>query len=119
VDDVNNAFTASSTTGTIGDFAINASGAWTFTANSTHDDLDETQSVTETFNVTSVDGTPSTVQITINGTNDAATVSSANETLTETDAILSTGGTLTSSDVDDVNNAFTASPEHRRYLNEQ
>ena len=41
----------------------------------------------ETFNVTSVDGTPSTVQITINGTNDAASVSSASETLTETDAI--------------------------------
>ena len=74
--------------GTYGDFTIDAGGNWTFTANSTFDSLDETQSISETFNVTSVDGTPSTVQITINGTNDAATVSSASDTLTETDAIL-------------------------------
>ena len=110
VDDVDDAFTPLTTVGTIGTFSIDAVGAWTFTANSTFDSLDETQSVNETFNVTTVDGTPSTVAITINGTNDTATVSSASETLTETDAILSTSGTLTSTDVDDVDDAFTRSP---------
>ena len=63
----------SSITGTIGNFSIDAAGNWTFTANSAFDSLNVGDSVNETFNVTSVDGTPSTVQITINGTNDAAT----------------------------------------------
>ena len=108
VDNVDNAFTATTVTGTIGDFSINAAGNWTFTANSAFDNLNVGDSVNETFNVTSVDGTPSTVQITINGTNDAATVSSDSQTLTETDAAVSTSGTLTSTDVDNLDNTFTA-----------
>ena len=64
--------------------------------------------VTETFNVTTVDGDASTVLITINGSNDAATVSSASVGLTETDAPVSTSGTLTSSDVDNPDDTFTA-----------
>jgi len=107
VDNVDNAFTATAVTGTIGDFSIDSNGNWTFTANSAFDSLNVGDSVNETFNVTSVDGTPSTVQITINGTNDTATVSSASETLTETDAAVSTSGTLTSTDVDNTDNAFT------------
>ena len=95
VDNPDNTFTPSSTTGTIGDFAIDAAGAWTFTANSAFDHLNTADSVTETYNVTSVDGTPSTVTITITGTNDAAVVSSASVTLAETNAALTTGGTLT------------------------
>ena len=74
VDDVDNAFTPTTVVGTIGTFSIDAAGTWAFTANSTFDNLDETQSVNETFNVTTLDGTPSTVQITINGTNDAPTI---------------------------------------------
>ena len=35
VDDVDNAFTADTVTGTYGDFTIDAGGNWTFTANST------------------------------------------------------------------------------------
>ncbi len=77
VDNPNNTFTASATVGVIGNFSIDAAGAWSFTANSAFDNLNTTDSVTETYNVTSVDGTPSTVKITITGTNDAATVSSA------------------------------------------
>ena len=88
-DNPDNTFTPSSTTGTIGDFSIDAAGNWTFTANSAFDNLNVGDSVNETFNVTSVDGTPSTVQITINGTNDAATVSSDSQTLAETDVPVS------------------------------
>ena len=44
----------------------------------------------------------------INGTNDAATVSSASDALTETDAALSTSGTLTATDPDNPDNSFTA-----------
>jgi VCBS repeat-containing protein len=109
VDNTDNAFTASSTTGTYGDFSIDENGDWTFTANSAFNELNVGQNYSETFNVTSVDGTPSTVTVQINGTNDAATVSSASVTLTETDAALTTSGTLTSTDVDNTDNAFTAS----------
>ncbi len=68
VDNPDDAFTASSTIGAIGTFSINAVGAWTFTANSAYDSLNVGQNVNETFNVTSVDGTPSTVTVQIDGT---------------------------------------------------
>ncbi|HAS6410510.1 TPA: tandem-95 repeat protein, partial [Vibrio vulnificus] len=61
----------------------------------------------ETFTVTSVDGTPSTIKVTINGTNDAATVSSTTVAVDETDKAVTTSGTLTSTDVDNPDNAFT------------
>jgi len=108
VDNTDNLFTASSTTGTYGDFSIGTDGAWTFTANSAFDSLNVGDNVNETFNVTSVDGTSSTVTVQIDGTNDAATISSASQTLTETNAALSTSGTLTSTDVDTPDNTFTA-----------
>ncbi|PNO64248.1 hypothetical protein MC69_000045 [Aeromonas hydrophila] len=66
--------------------------------------------VSESFEVTSIDGTKSSVTVTITGSNDAAVVSSANVTLTETDAPLVTGGTLTATDVDNPDNTFTRSP---------
>jgi len=107
-DNVDNTFTADTIVGTIGTFTIDSAGAWTFTANSAYDNLNVGDNVNETFNVTSVDGTASTVAITINGTNDAATVSSATEALTETNAPVTASGTLTSTDPDNVDNTFTA-----------
>jgi VCBS repeat-containing protein len=107
VDNADNAFTPSNTVGTIGTFSVDANGNWTFTANDAYDYLNVGDSVNDTFHVTSVDGTPGTVEITINGTNDAATVSSAAITLIETDVALSASGTLTSSDVDNEDNVFT------------
>ena len=64
--------------------------------------------VNEVFNVTSVDGTPSTVTVQIDGSNDVATVSSASVALAETNAAVSTSGTLTATDVDNPDNTFTA-----------
>src|SRR5207237_641042 len=86
--------------GTNGTFSIAANGAWTYTANSAFDNLNVGQSVSDTFTVATADGTSSTVQVTINGTNDAAVLSSATVALSETNAPLTTGGTLTVSDVD-------------------
>ncbi|MDF1758466.1 MAG: VCBS domain-containing protein, partial [Legionellaceae bacterium] len=103
VSDIDNADTfvaQSNVAGTNGTFNINANGAWTFVANEAFDNLNVGDSVSDTFNVASSDGTTTTVQITINGTNDAAILSSASVSLTETDAALSTGGTLTVADVD-------------------
>src|SRR5207248_791224 len=86
--------------GANGTFSIAANGAWTYTANSAFDSLNVGQSVSDTFTVASADGTTTTVQVTINGTNDAAVHSSATVALSETNAPLTTGGTLTVSDVD-------------------
>src|SRR5439155_22599467 len=85
--------------GTNGTFSIAANGTWTYTANSAFNNLSVGQSVSDTFTVASADGTTSTVQVTINGTNDAAVLSSATVALSETNAPLTTGGTLSVSDV--------------------
>ncbi|MDR9828929.1 VCBS domain-containing protein [Vibrio sp. FNV 38] len=109
VDNIDNAFTPSTISGTNGDFTIDASGQWTFTADSAFNSLNVGDKVTETFNVISVDGTPSAVTVTINGTNDSATVSSASVAVDETDSAITASGTLTNTDVDNTDNAFTPS----------
>src|SRR3989338_1152652 len=83
-----------------GTFSIDTTGAWTYTANSAFDILDPDQSVSDSFKVASADGTATAVQISINGTNDAAILGSASVALDETNAPLSTSGTLSISDVD-------------------
>jgi len=108
VDNTNNSFTTITTIGEYGTFSIDKSGAWTFTANSAFNTLNVGDNVAETFNITSIDGTASTVAIQINGTNDAATVTSDSQALTETNARLTTSGQLTAKDVDNTNNSFTA-----------
>ena len=55
---------------------------------------------TDSFSVASADGTKTSVVINILGTNDAAVLSSATKNLTETNAALTSSGTLTISDVD-------------------
>ncbi|MCG9642154.1 VCBS domain-containing protein [Vibrio sp. Isolate34] len=107
VDNPDNAFTPDAITGTNGNLTIDANGHWTFTANSAFNQLNVGDKVEETFTVSSVDGTPSTIKVTINGTNDAATVSSATVAVDETDTAITTSGTLTSTDVDNPDNAFT------------
>ncbi|MFA0428645.1 VCBS domain-containing protein [Vibrio sp. 10N.222.51.C5] len=107
VDNPDNTFTPDSISGTNGDLTIDANGHWLFTANSAFDQLNVGDKVEETFTVSSIDGTPSTIKVTINGTNDAATVSSATVAIDETDRAVTTSGTLTSIDVDNPDNAFT------------
>ncbi|WP_261875740.1 beta strand repeat-containing protein [Vibrio celticus] len=107
VDNPDNTFTPDSITGANGDLTIDASGRWVFTANSSFNQLNVGDKVEETFTVSSVDGTPSTIKVTINGTNDAATVSSATVAIDETDKAVTTSGTLTSTDVDNPDNTFT------------
>ena len=96
-DNVDNTFTADTIVGTIGTFTIDAAGAWTFTANSAYDNLNVGDNVNETFNVTSVDGTASTVAITINGTNDGpvANVDSGTTAEDSTLSVAAGAGVLT------------------------
>ncbi|MCV3262716.1 VCBS domain-containing protein [Vibrio harveyi] len=107
VDNPNNTFTPDSITGTHGNLTIDTNGHWVFTANSAFNQLNVGDKVEETFTVTSVDGTQSTVKVTINGTNDAATISSATVAVDETDTAITTSGTLTSTDIDNPDNTFT------------
>jgi VCBS repeat-containing protein len=86
--------------GSNGTFNIDSSGAWTYVANSAFDYLNIGGKLSDSFTVSSADGTTTTVKITINGTNDPAILSSADVVLTETNVPLRTGGTLTISDVD-------------------
>ena len=88
------------TAGSYGTFTIDAAGVWTYTANSAHDAFVGGTTYSDTFQVASADGTTTSVTVNILGTNDAAVLSSATVGLSETNAVLTTGGTLTISDVD-------------------
>ena len=83
-----------------GSFAINASGVWTYAMNGAHGEFAGGTNYTDSFTVTTADGTQQAITVTIAGTNDAAVLSSAVVVLIETNAPLTTGGTLTISDVD-------------------
>src|SRR5256885_1215657 len=80
---------------------MDASGAWSYTTGSALDNLAAGQTVTDSFTVTTADGTSQVVTVTINGTDDQTVIGGgATATLTETNAALSTRGQLTSSGPD-------------------
>lgn len=102
--------------GGFGTFTMTALGVWVYTldnANATVQALNAGDTLTDQFTVTTIDGTPKLVTITINGTNDAAIISG-----TTTGSVLEAGGiapgtpvatgTLTDTDVDNLANTFTA-----------
>ncbi|HYT46841.1 MAG TPA: VCBS domain-containing protein, partial [Burkholderiales bacterium] len=62
--------------GANGTFSVAADGTWTYTANSAFDNLNVGQSVSDTFTVASADGTTTTVQVTITGTDHLVVFSS-------------------------------------------
>ncbi|WP_029526632.1 beta strand repeat-containing protein, partial [Pseudomonas chlororaphis] len=90
------------TAGSYGKFSIDTSGAWTYIADSAHNEFAAGTTYTDTFAVSSADGTLTSVTVHILGTNDAAVLSADIANLTETNAAvdISTAGTLTISDVD-------------------
>ena len=64
--------------GGYGTFTMTAAGAWIYTldnANSAVQALNAGDMLTDSFTVTTIDGTPQMVTITINGSNDAAVIS--------------------------------------------
>ena len=67
-------FVASTATGTYGNFSVDAAGAWTYTlrnADANVQALTSAQHPIESFTVTAIDGTTSTVTVTVNGANEA------------------------------------------------
>jgi VCBS repeat-containing protein len=120
VDNTPNTFTAIDTptasTGGYGTFTMTADGLWTYTLDNTNckvQALNVCDKLTDCFTVTTIDGTPQVVTITINGANDAAVICGlATGSVTEAGACtygtpIATG-TLTDTDVDDPPNTFTA-----------
>ena len=84
-----------------GSYAMTAGGVWTYTlfdGDSAVQALNTGGSLHDNFQITTVDGTPATIDILINGANDAATLGAAVVDLTE--GAISTSGTLAISDVD-------------------
>ncbi|WFU84044.1 VCBS domain-containing protein [Bradyrhizobium sp. CIAT3101] len=119
VDDPANTFTAvNSPTPSAhgyGTFTMTADGVWAYTldqSNSAVQALNIGQTLTDTFTVTSIGGTPQLITITINGSNDAAIISGT-ATGTVTEAAYGTRGTptatgrLTDTDVDNTPDSFT------------
>ena len=120
VDNPQNTFAAVSSpkasAGGYGTFMMTAAGVWTYTineANSAVQALNVGDTLTDTFTVTTIDGTPQLVTIVIHGTNDAAIISgtttgSVIEASCDTPGTPTATGTLTDTDVDNPPNTFTA-----------
>ncbi|WP_422472935.1 VCBS domain-containing protein [Endozoicomonas sp. ALB032] len=75
-------FQAETLTGTYGDLVIDASGQWTYTADNTLLEiqrLGDGDTLSETFTVTAAGGDNHNVAISIDGSNDAPTISSVND----------------------------------------
>jgi VCBS repeat-containing protein len=93
--------------GDYGSLSIDQDGNWTYTLDNNNSDvqaLNAGEQLDDLFTVTSVDGTETTVAITINGANDSPTVTTDPQNgAVEEDVTLSATGTLTASDLD--NNA--------------
>src|SRR5205823_1061931 len=98
---------------------IDANGHWNYILDNTNtavQALNVGQTLTDTFTVTTSDGTPQQIPITINGTNDAAIISGTTTgAVTEAGGINnattgtpSASGILTDMDVDNTPNTFTA-----------
>ncbi|MEZ8055443.1 VCBS domain-containing protein, partial [Vibrio atlanticus] len=100
VDNPDNTFTPDSISGTNGDLTIDTTGHWVFTANSAFNQLNVGDKVEETFTVSSVDGTASTIKVTINGTNDKAVISGTSAGAVTEESQLQNSGSLTVTDVD-------------------
>ena len=88
--------------GALGSIVIDAQGKWTYTVdNSKVQYLAADEPKVETFTVKSTDGTSHDITITITGTNDAAVITGETvAALTETNAVLGTGGQLHAAEVD-------------------
>jgi T1SS-143 domain-containing protein len=120
VDNPNDRWTVVSTKTTstdgYGKYTIASDGRWTYeldNTNSAVNALNNGQTLTDRFTVTTIDGTPQVVTVTINGANDAAvitgaTTGSVTEAVTGGSAGTPTAtGNLNSTDVDNTDDSWT------------
>ncbi|MBR0821614.1 VCBS domain-containing protein, partial [Bradyrhizobium liaoningense] len=119
VDNAPNTFTpvcsATPSAGGYGTFTMTAAGVWTYAldnANCVVQALNACDTLTDTFTVTTIDGTAQVVTITIHGTNDPAIIhgcitGSVTEPGCEDRGKPTASGRLTDTDVDNAPNTFT------------
>ena len=107
-------FSARTLTGVYGSLTLEAAGLWTYSSASSNpiiQALREGDYLTESFRVTSLDGTSHDVAITINGTNDTAVIGGTSSgAITEDDSAstLTTSGSLSITDTDSGEARFDA-----------
>ncbi|MFT2111157.1 retention module-containing protein, partial [Marinomonas sp. 2405UD68-3] len=98
--------------GEYGSFSVGTDGAWTYdlTANDSEavQALDDGDTLTETFTVTTAGGETQTVTITINGTDDKAVITGSDSGSVKEDEIAQATGTLSVSDADADESIFVA-----------
>ncbi len=116
IDEGESTFQADSQTVDSGTFTVGTDGEWSFTATNGSDaiqSLGAGDALTETFVVTSQDGTATeTVTVTITGTNDIPTIGGETSgDVIEEDGNLTTGGVLTIADADAGESAFQESEQ--------
>lgn len=121
ISDVDNPATfaqQTATAGQYGTFAIGPDGAWTYAASSAHDEFVGGTTYTDTFAITSSDGTPTSVRINVLGTAEnspvvftsgaqtGTVVEDADATQATTDSLTATGVlTFTDADLGDTHTA--------------
>ncbi|MFC7414828.1 VCBS domain-containing protein, partial [Larsenimonas suaedae] len=101
------------TTGSYGSFAIDESGAWSYTLDNASGNvqaLGAGDQLTESFTVTTAGGDTETVTITVNGTDDAAEITGIQTGSVTEDTVLTTSGVLTATDTDAGESGFVAQP---------
>lgn len=101
--------TATASNNGFGTFTVNTAGVWSYAldnSNPTVDALNVGGTLTDTFTVTTAEGTPQSVTVTINGANDKAIVSGATSgNILEGDILVT--GDLGATDVDNADDAWT------------
>jgi len=109
-DDGESGFVAATASGTHGDLTIDGNGVWSYTATDSADiqALDDGDTLTETFTVTTNGGDTQTITVTINGAEDAPTITGSAAGDVFEDGALTTGGTLTATDADAGESGFVA-----------
>ncbi|MEI6639428.1 MAG: VCBS domain-containing protein, partial [Chlorobium sp.] len=84
-----------------GHFTIGTNGVWSYSMDSAHGEFVSGTNYTDSLMVTTADGTPQLVTVTIAGSNSGAVISGiSTATLTESDAVLTASGTLVATDLD-------------------
>ena len=93
----------SNTAGTYGSFSITSTGDWTYNIDNSKanvQQLKEGETKTETFTVKSIDGTTSSVVITVTGTNDGPTANVDTATVVQNQVLTLTSAQLLANDTD-------------------
>jgi large repetitive protein len=108
-------FVAADSNGGYGSLQLATNGDWVYTLGAAAQALWEGEQQTDTFQVSSADGTHATITIQITGTNDAATFSGDDSGAVTEDISPTTGGTLVASDADHGQSSVQSSSQDGTY----